>query len=260
MLCNATMTEERRSAHRARISGVRVTYESAAGDRVETEAVDLGRGGLFVRSEKPIAVGRRISLEIQLVGEPEPWMALGRVVWTREQGIGVQRPPGMGVKIIDVDDAAATTIDRLVAARTPTAHAVEQPGAAFTGKRTMVGVGSTAEITPAVPVEPVTIGREKTILGVGSSAPRGPDPSTTPEPGATREVSVAIDLVAKKHEPPGGSLSSSPEFEEPASAKRGGGGRWIVVLVLLAAIGTAVYVLLDGDFERLLRLPGPHNR
>src|SRR5579864_2948646 len=111
------MAEERRSAPRARISGVRVTYESAAGDHVETEAPNIGRGGLFIASGKPLAVGKRIALEIQIAGELVPWSALGRVVWTREHADGERRPAGMGVKLIDVEDVVVTTIEGLVRER-----------------------------------------------------------------------------------------------------------------------------------------------
>jgi uncharacterized protein (TIGR02266 family) len=121
------MADERRSARRARIAGVRVTYESAAGDRVDAHAKDLGRGGLFVRTTKPLAVGKRIALEIQVVGVQTPWAALGRVVWNRESADGEDRPAGMGVKLIDVEDAVVAAIDRLVDTREPTEPGVGEP-------------------------------------------------------------------------------------------------------------------------------------
>ena len=40
--------------------------------------------GLFIVSAAPLAIGKRLSLEIYVVGEPAAWPALGRVVWTRE--------------------------------------------------------------------------------------------------------------------------------------------------------------------------------
>jgi uncharacterized protein (TIGR02266 family) len=120
------MADERRSARRARIGGVRVTYESATGDRVETAAYDLARGGLFVRTAKPLAVGKRIALEIQVIGEQGTWSALGRVVWTREAADG-ERPAGMGVKLIDIDDSVAAAIDRLVETRERTEPGVGAP-------------------------------------------------------------------------------------------------------------------------------------
>jgi uncharacterized protein (TIGR02266 family) len=120
------MADERRSARRAHIGGVRVTYESATGDRVETVAQDLARGGLFVRAAKPLPVGKRIALEIQVIGEQGTWSALGRVVWTREAADG-ERPAGMGVKLIDIEDSVAAAIDRLVETRERTEPGVGAP-------------------------------------------------------------------------------------------------------------------------------------
>jgi uncharacterized protein (TIGR02266 family) len=113
---------------------VRVTYESAAGERVETVADDLARGGLFVRAAKPLAVGKRIALEIQVIGEPGTWSALGRVVWTRETPDGEQ-PPGMGVKLIDIEDSVAAAIDRLVETRERTEPGVGAPAGPPTAPR-----------------------------------------------------------------------------------------------------------------------------
>jgi uncharacterized protein (TIGR02266 family) len=123
------MADERRSARRAHIGGVRVTYESATGERVETVAQDLARGGLFVRAAKPLAVGKRIALEIQVVGEQGTWSALGRVIWIREAADGEHRPAGMGVKLIDIEDSVAAAIDRLVETRERTEPGVGVPSA-----------------------------------------------------------------------------------------------------------------------------------
>src|SRR5580704_17004033 len=148
------MDDERRSAGRARVSGVQVTYESATGDPVNAIGVDLSRGGLFVQTTKPLAVGKRIALEIRVVGEhdtQEPWAALGRVVWTREKDEDEQRPQGMGIRLIDADDAVLDEIDRLVQTR----------------ERTEPAVGDTADATPAVAAVAAALAREETLLGAG---------------------------------------------------------------------------------------------
>ena len=217
------MAEERRSSHRARISGVRVMYESGSGERVETDAVDLGGGGVFVRTATPLAIVKRLSLEIQVVGESGPWSAVGRVVWTREKGEGEKAPPGMGVKLIDADEAVLAAIERLVETR----------------ERTEPGVGKGSNPPPA-PVIAIGVERERTLMGVGI-APDEPPPKPMALP--PREASVAIDLVAKR---PASAPPPPTPAHRPVAVERGGAGRLVVILLLLVVAGVAAYVLLDG--------------
>jgi len=198
-----------------RISGVRVMYESADGKRVETDAFDLGGGGVFVRTATPLAVGKRISLEIQVVGETGPWSAVGRVIWSREKGEGDKAPPGMGVKLIDADDAVMAAIERLVETR----------------ERTEPGVGKGSNPPPAAPVIAIAPERERTLMGVGSAPEETPAPPLPP-----REASVAIDVMAKKPAP----------TAKPAVVETGGAGRLVVILLLIVVACVAAYVLLDG--------------
>jgi uncharacterized protein (TIGR02266 family) len=207
------MVDERRSSHRVRISGVRVTYETASGS-VEADALDLGPGGLFVRTAAPLAVGKRLSLEIQVIGEQGPWMAMGRVVWTRVKGEGDHAPPGMGVKIIDADDGVIAAIEHLVETREKT-----EPG---------VGPGSN-------PPPPPSRQREPTLSGVGPAPTSSPPPAPPPE----RERSIAIDLATRKAPP-------APPPSPIAPTRPPGGGRWIVVLLLVIVAAIAAYVLIDG--------------
>ncbi len=87
------MPEDRRSTRRARLSGVRVAYESAGGEVHQADVTDMSREGLFISSAKPLGVGKRISLEVQVAGEPGPWAALGRIVWVRQASEGDELPP-----------------------------------------------------------------------------------------------------------------------------------------------------------------------
>src|SRR5579872_2844376 len=114
------MPDDRRKSRRVRLSGVRVAFESASGEVHEADAANLSREGVFVRSATPLAVGKRLSLDIKVTGEPAPWAALGRVVWVRQAAEGDALPAGMAVKFIDVDDVVVAAIDRLIETREQT--------------------------------------------------------------------------------------------------------------------------------------------
>jgi uncharacterized protein (TIGR02266 family) len=251
------MAEERRGGRRAPISGVRVTYEGATGAKVEAEVLDLAMGGLFIRTESPLAAGKRIALDLHILGEPGPWSALGRVIWARpaaEPG----RPAGMGVKLIDVDDATLEAIERLVETREPTA-----PG---------VGEMEAVTTSPIVTLGEAPPERERTLLGVGSDSepqpppgppppalvPPPPPPPPRPEPDVShppREQSVAIDLVTAKKEvvaeaPP---ASKAAVSTVPPKAKSGSSARWVVIVLLLIVAGVAAYMLFDGFLKPMGR-------
>jgi uncharacterized protein (TIGR02266 family) len=256
------MPEERRFGKRAPISAVRVTYEGASGARIEADVVDLGAGGVFIRTDEPMAVGKRIALDLHILGESGPSSALGRVIWSRpiaEDG----RPPGMGVKLIDIDDATVGVIERLVETR----------------ELTVIGMGSAGSVV----AEP----RERTLLGVGAEPLEGalvetamdlpppaeeihkePDPPaaipvpTAPElipevaasdiliasAGLPRERSVAINVTAAPQPPPIPSRRPSVPSRPPSVAPRADAAstRMVVIGLLLLIAGIAAYVLFDG--------------
>ncbi len=177
------MSEERRSAPRARLSGARVTFESAiGGDRVEANALNLGRGGLFVLTEKPLPVGKRIALDIQVVGEPTSWPALGRVIWARERADGERKPAGMGVKLIDVEDEALETIERLVEVGDPLlAPGVEEKPAGLDG----------VEAHPVEPNTEDTLASLQAALASEPAIPVAAEPRVTPGALEARVTPVA---------------------------------------------------------------------
>jgi uncharacterized protein (TIGR02266 family) len=261
------MADDRRSAPRASLSGVRATYEGAGGDPQEAEVTNLGAGGLFLRTDTPLSVGKRVALDLHVSGEAAPWSALGRIIWTRTASDGPQLPAGMGVKLIDVDEPVVAAIERLVRSREPT-----EPGM---GERAAA----------AVPVAPILQAppRERTMLGVGSPlAPRerpgpprveprgperveqpGPDRVEPPEPEGLElpppepivestpvtpepalENSLAIELVAKKADS-NRAAAELPEEPIRIPKNRGRGGLFLLFVLLIAAAGGTAYAFRD---------------
>lgn len=272
------MADERRGGKRAPISGVKVTYEGATGARVDAEVLDLASGGLFIRTDSPLAAGKRIALDLSIVGEPGPWSALGRVIWSRptaEPG----RPAGMGVKLIDVDDATLEAIERLVDTREPTAPGVGGepssrrppslkpapivvPPAAPDRERTLLGVGTGSEPPPPLAPSPTP---SPVTASSGTPAPDAvtepihlrppPPPQAPPAPShPEREQSVAIDLVTAKKEalPPAAPVAPPPISIAP-KADSGGSARWLVVVLLVIVAAIAAYVLFDGFLKPMGR-------
>jgi Tfp pilus assembly protein PilZ len=231
------VTDDRRTTRRAQVPGVRAVCVSTRSEQIEADVRDLGKGGLFVRSVRPLSVGQRLSIDIWAVGEPAPWSVLGRIVWTREAEEGEHRPAGMGIKLIVVDDPVAAAIDRLV----DTHERMEAVGrlGGPTREMTVLGVGPSDEppVAPPAPIISVAFAREPTVLGVGGMA-------ETP----SRELSVAFELVSKRRPPappPSGQeideLDEEPEL--PRSKARTGPA--LILLVLLSAAAATVYMFRD---------------
>lgn len=141
------MQQERRSAHRARLPGASVVYETTSHEPREAELFDIGTGGLFIPSVTPLPRGTRLVMEIRLSRGGPSWGALGRVMLTRARP-AEGRPSGMGIRTVDIDHAAVEAIQR---ATGPAAPARE---------KTVRGIG-----TPTPPAVWVAKGRRAGATG-----------------------------------------------------------------------------------------------
>jgi uncharacterized protein (TIGR02266 family) len=235
------MAVERRKARRASIPGMRVAFEAAAGELAEADVLDVGTGGLFIRTAKPIAVGKRLSLEVAAVAGIAAWTALGRVVWTRDTGTK-DAPPGMGVKLIDVDDVVVAAIDRAVEAREKArTGAVAVPSR----ERTVLGLGAAGAPPAAKPPErepsvqepapgdwdlPDVHGMTTRVVEV----PRMVEPETPPR----EEEPLPTAPAAERRE-------AAPQRDSPPPEPQRRGGRWVLLLLVVAVAAAALYAARD---------------
>jgi hypothetical protein len=105
------MHNDRRSARRVVVAGLRVTHAIPGGIKLETLAVNVSPRGAFVYTELPPAPGAFVSLAFSLA-EGTGWCARARVAWVRRgHSAG---PPGMGVELVGLDPAAELAIERLL--------------------------------------------------------------------------------------------------------------------------------------------------
>src|SRR5512143_3181805 len=72
-------------------------------DFIREHSRDISAGGVFVRSDEPMAKHTLVKLEIAFNGE-EPIRAVGRVVWVQPPG-NESKPAGMGIKFIKIEEA-----------------------------------------------------------------------------------------------------------------------------------------------------------
>lgn len=118
------MTDTRKE-RRAPLS-LKVRFKSATVDEfIEQNSSDISRGGLFIKSKKPMAVGTLLKFEFQLQDESRLIHGVGRVVWRREESTGPSSPPGMGIKFIKMDGKSRALVDSILEQRAGEAGSFE---------------------------------------------------------------------------------------------------------------------------------------
>src|SRR5512139_1831145 len=107
-----------RKDKRAPVS-LKVRFKSATLDEfVEHYSIDISRGGLFIKSKSPMAIGTLLKFEFQLKDEASLIHGVGRVVWTREAAQASEHAPaGMGIKFIKMDPESRQFVQNIVEAR-----------------------------------------------------------------------------------------------------------------------------------------------
>ena len=68
-----------------------VALQTAAGDS-RGKLLNLGRGGMLVRSDAPYREGTELTIRFQVGGDPETFTALGEVVGTKEDLLAIKFP------------------------------------------------------------------------------------------------------------------------------------------------------------------------
>lgn len=90
---------------------ISLSYKTGAQFRKACTA-NVGRRGLFIRTDKPLPRGERFLLNLRLPGAEEP-AKIGCVVsWVRTSADDPAGPPGMGVQFIQISHADQQKIDR----------------------------------------------------------------------------------------------------------------------------------------------------
>ncbi|HVZ86296.1 MAG TPA: TIGR02266 family protein, partial [Polyangia bacterium] len=109
-------------------TNLRIKFRSASLEQfIERYAVDVSRGGIFIRTREPLAVGTRLRLEFQLQDASPLLSGEGTVVWIREPDQTRENvTPGMGVRFDKLSPESQPTLEKILAEKTR----LEQAGVA----------------------------------------------------------------------------------------------------------------------------------
>src|SRR6187549_1325550 len=77
-------------------------------------AVNISRGGMFINTRNPLALGSTVRLIISLPDAAFPFDLTGKVIRVSEFDNAQNQVPGMGIEFVDVDDEKRQRIERFV--------------------------------------------------------------------------------------------------------------------------------------------------
>lgn len=77
-------------------------------------ATNISRGGIFINTRKPLAVGTTVRLIISLPDAQFPFDLTGKVMRVHEFDNAANQVPGMGIEFVDVDEDKKTRIEKFV--------------------------------------------------------------------------------------------------------------------------------------------------
>jgi uncharacterized protein (TIGR02266 family) len=213
------MDQDTRKDRRVKIVSLNVRYKSATVDEfIENHAHDVSRGGIYIKTASPFPSGTLLKFEIRLASDQAVIAGVGRVVWKREAGPpSGERPAGMGVKFIKIDEPSKTVIDRLVSTRPDAGKAFESEAempATFNdppAAKPAPTAGTVKIAPPAAGTPRVLPPRKATMMGLG--IPTLPPPPTEP----SSRPPVAATVSTPRAPSSGGMFpSTDPDGEMPA--------------------------------------------
>ncbi len=170
-------------------TNLRIKFRSASLEQfIERYAVDVSRGGIFIRTREPLPVDTRLRLEFQLQDATPLLAGEGTVVWIREHDPTRENvTPGMGVRFDKLTPETQPTLEKILAEKTRLEQAgvvaVAQPKGGGMAVRRPSGVFASLDANarallgaglPQAPAEAPATGPESTPI----SAP--PPPATSP--------------------------------------------------------------------------------
>ena len=187
---------------------LRIKFRSESLEQfVERYAIDVSRGGIFIRTRDPLAVGTLLKLDFQYQGGAPLMAGDGTVVWIRE--LDPNRPtvpPGMGVRFDRLTPESQAVLEQLLTEKAAREKSASQTGAG--GRR------------PSSMFAALEQNEAKTTVGPAPSAPSAAEPVVDANRASPPRYSIAaMPLVAQQGIP--GSLTKPPQPQQPRGVTGG---------------------------------------
>src|ERR1700733_4761555 len=96
---------------------LRIKFRSESIDQfIDRYSIDVSRGGIFIRTREPLAVGTQLKFDFQLQDSSPLMAGEGTVVWIREYDANrTGITPGMGVRFDKLTPASQPVLEKILA-------------------------------------------------------------------------------------------------------------------------------------------------
>ncbi|HET6281280.1 MAG TPA: TIGR02266 family protein [Polyangia bacterium] len=175
---------------------LRIKFRSESIDQfIERYSIDVSRGGIFIRTREPLAVGTQLKFDFQLQDAAPLMAGEGTVVWIREYDpnrAGVT--PGMGVRFDKLTPTSQPVLDRILqekgrrdqsavspgtTSKVGAGMAVRRPSSTFTALDPAVTGSGPVSASTGLPAARAAAILEKTNLGYQAPSVPGAPPQMT---------------------------------------------------------------------------------
>ena len=236
-------------------TNLRIKFRSASLEQfIERYAVDVSRGGIFIRTREPLPVDTRLRLEFQLQDSTPLLAGEGTVVWIREHDPARENvTPGMGVRFDKVTPETQPTLEKILAEKTR----LEQAGVAAVGqpKGGGMAVRRPSGVFASLDANARAVLGATHPLPTEGAAPTVPEstPISAPPPPATTPAIAKTSFLGSRSGAP--NAPASPAQSGPFTRARSTTTRPVPVPSALFEPPTAADI--DKALEVLQEAPGP---
>src|SRR6266542_568660 len=190
------MTDEKRREPRVEATlGLRLAFGSVD-EFIERYALNISRGGIFVRTRDPKPPGTPLAFDLQLQSGEHLVRGRGVVRWTTPPSAPGEPPraPGMGIKFTELDAGSRALVELVVATRGVEAKSDEPPRPPEAGR----ALAASAQATTRAPAAPAAAEPPARPLPPKSKRIIGIDLGTTNSCAAIAEGAKARVLASRQ--------------------------------------------------------------